>query len=68
MNLYTVEIDDWTWDCYDSWVVAAETEEEAFYLCNWADANPVFKDATITVIGTSIDNKPGAILGSFNAG
>ena len=35
MNLYTVSIEDHTYDSYDSWVVAARTEEEAFSCCSW---------------------------------
>ena len=53
------------YDQYDSWVVAAETEEEAITLTGYS-LEPGYK---IRVIGESLpDQVTGIVLGSFNAG
>jgi hypothetical protein len=79
MNLYKVEFDDYGWDQYDGFVVAAPSEEEA--LQHIADEYPpdtygpgtfgqVRWDSKVTV--TLIDPTKYAdteiILSSFNAG
>jgi hypothetical protein len=76
MNLYLVERDDWGYDEYDGFVVAANTEEEAMALINKEhDPERNFSDwpnvgnKTIEKIGTTDSyTEPEIILDSFNAG
>lgn len=83
LNIYLVtRVDSWTYDDYDSMVVAAESEEVAktispnrgqdFYnfaqykFCGWV-SSPVL--LTVTFLGHAGKNvKPGLILASYNAG
>lgn len=74
MNIYKVERTDGVgYDEYDSFVVVAETEEEALntspsdYVASgsW----PVtIRDLNVTLLGRFIGNVRGVILASFNAG
>ncbi len=66
LNVYLVSrTDDIDWDEYDSCVVIAENEEEAFKL---ADKNYyVFKRDKVEIEKLNL-NESKAVLGSFNAG
>jgi len=75
MNIYLLDrTDNVNFDEYDSFVIAANTEEEALALKrptpeelwrDWAED----KDIKVELIGTTDKyDKPTEILGSFNAG
>lgn len=74
MNIYLVErTDSVGYDEYDSFVVVAETEEEALNttpsdyvtLDSWVGS---IQDLKVTLVGRFIGNVRGVILASFNAG
>ncbi|QDJ97006.1 hypothetical protein PQC07_gp267 [Aeromonas phage D3] len=66
MNIYKVErTDDWDYDEYDAVVIAAVDLSEAIDLAN--GYLPIDR-IEVTLIGRTIGNVRGLILGSFNAG
>ena len=69
MNIYLVEDTSPfnSYDTYDSFVIACETEEEAK---KHADTMSGMSsdDCTATLIGTALDGISGVLLASFNAG
>ena len=74
MNLYRLSTDCGGYDSYDSFIVAARSEEEARKFANeqHADEGPVWVDsklASCVVIGRACSSvAAGIVLGSFNAG
>ena len=80
MNIYRVsQTKNIDWDTYDSFVIAAETEEEARntyptgikikvndYIDFGAWCEPMY--VKVEMIGTAVDGVCGVICASFNAG
>lgn len=65
MNIYKVErTDEWDYDEYDAVVVTAANEQDALSL----SIGYLPSCVVVTLIGRSIGNVRGLILGSFNAG
>lgn len=67
MKIYLVErTDTISYDEFDSWVVEANSPEDAIAMCDWGDGSPSLGEIEVEEI------KPKGfarkILGSFNAG
>ncbi|WP_336142049.1 hypothetical protein [Acinetobacter sp. 102] len=69
MNIYLVEdiVPFNSYDTYDSFVIACETEEEAKKHADTMTGMSS-KDSTATLIGTALEGMSGVLLASFNAG
>lgn len=69
MNIYLVKelFDHGSYDTYDSFVIACETEDEAK---NHADnlSGMSAENCTVTLVGVAQDGIKGELLASFNAG
>ena len=66
LNLYKVSVEDYNYDDYDSFVVAAYTEDEAKELSS--DLPGSKESYKIECIGLSNAVAPCIVLGSYNAG
>lgn len=67
MNIYHIEFTDYDYDEYDSFVVIAESEDNAIKLIK--DNIPDGEDVdTISCIGVSNRSEECVVLGSFNRG
>ena len=66
-NIYLVDIGDFDYDEYDSFVIVADSQQDAIQIAI-AKGGGKFRAATIRPIGTTTTEPEGVILGSFNAG